>query len=478
MFEFDDTIAAISTAQGTGAIAVIRLSGARAVEIAQSILRCKSRLSAWPSHRAHLATVVEQAGHEGEAGPSGRHRTFLDEAVVTIFRKPNSYTREDVVEISCHGSLYLAHRILALLVDRGARLARSGEFTERAFLNGRFDLAQAEAVADIIAAKTAASLRAAVNQFQGALSDKIRTLRAHLVEVCSLLELELDFAEEDIEVVDKREVLTRLTEIEEELEGLLQSYERGKIFREGAKLTIVGRPNVGKSSLLNALLKEDRAIVTDIPGTTRDVLEEQLDIRGMLFRVIDTAGLRESGDVIEREGVRRSFREAGTADLVLFVIDASQPLGDEDVSLLGEVSTAQAQSGRAGLIMVLNKSDLQREIDIAALRRHRDDAPIVMLSAKTHDGLPALEEALVRVAVSTSGGQATEVMLNNVRQKDAIEKAVVCLREGKASTEGGLSSEFIAQSLREATQALGEIIGEVTTEELLQTIFSRFCIGK
>ena len=303
MNSIDDTIAAIATPRGTGGIAVVRVSGQLAIASANSIFAGSVPLMEAESHRAYYGKVIERHSVEGAAC----HQVFVDEAVVTVFRAPRSYTREDVVEVSCHGSPLLSQRILELLLGRGCRLAEPGEFTQRAFLNGRFDLSQAEAVADIIRAKTDLSLRAAVAQFTGVFSGFIKELRQHLIDVCSLLELELDFAEEDVRFADREEIRRRLEKTIAGVQKLLRSYRRGKILREGVKLVIAGKPNVGKSSLLNALLKEERAIVTDIPGTTRDVLEEQLSLGGVLFRVVDTAGVRETHDIVELAGVRRTL---------------------------------------------------------------------------------------------------------------------------------------------------------------------------
>ncbi len=465
MYNYDDTIAAISTPHGTGGIAIIRISGSNSIEIAKSVLNCKINLGAAESHKAYLAKVFDKT--------QGKTSQLLDEVLVTIFRSPKSYTTEDLVEISCHGGRYLSRRVLQLILDNGARMARRGEFTERAFLNGRLDLSQAEAVADIIAAKTDWSLRSAIAQFQGGLSRKIRKIRNDLIEIAALLELELDFAEEDVEFTDKSDILIRLQKIISEIESFLQTYRRGKIYREGAKLTIVGKPNVGKSSILNALLKEERAIVTEISGTTRDVLEEQLDIQGVLFRIVDTAGIRKTQSVIEKEGVKRSFQQIKDADIVLFVFDGSKKLTERDIVILKEVLSKKKQT-----IFSINKSDLPLKLDLLKIQCLVNQGDVIRMSAKTHDGLSALEKKLIEVATGNKMPSQTDVVLTNVRQKKALQEAIKLLRSAESSLKKGLSSEFVAQDFRDAVNCLGEIIGEVTTEDILGVVFSRFCIGK
>lgn len=465
MYKSDDTIAAISTPHGTGGIAIIRISGSRSIEIAASVLTCKINLGEAESHKAYLAKVF--------AKTQSKTSQLLDEVLVTIFRSPKSYTTEDVVEISCHGGSYLSRRILQLILDNGARMARRGEFTERAFLNGRLDLSQAEAVADIIAAKTDWSLRAAIAQFQGGLSRKIHKIRHDLIEIVALLELELDFAEEDVEFTEKSDILVQLQKIISEMESFLQTYRRGKIYREGAKLTIVGKPNVGKSSILNALLKEERAIVTEISGTTRDVLEEQLDIQGVLFRVVDTAGIRNTQNVIEKEGVKRSFQQIKEADIVLFVFDGSEKLTERDRVILKEVLSKKKQT-----IFSINKSDLPLKLDLSKIQRLVNQKDVIKMSAKTHDGLSTLEKKLIEAATDNKMPSQTDVALTNVRQKKALQEAIERLRSAETSLNRGLSSEFVAQDFRDAVNCLGGIIGEVTTEDILGVVFSRFCIGK
>lgn len=464
----NETIAAISTPAGSGGIAVVRVSGSNAIGIVDNVFRGKDRLSEVESHKALLGRIEQ---------PSKNDSGFLDEVLVTVFRAPNSYTAEDVVEISCHGGHFLTQRILELMVEQGARLAEPGEFTQRAFLSGRLDLSQAEAVADIIRAKTDLSLKAALSQFQGVFSKRIKEMREDLIEVCSLLELELDFAEEDVEFANKDEVASRLAKTIQNIENFLETYKRGKILREGAKLVIAGKPNVGKSSLLNALLKEDRAIVTEIPGTTRDVLEEQLDIHGVLFRVVDTAGVRGTKDKIEQLGVERTLEQIKEADILLFLFDGSSPLDQRDVELIKRVLFLRKNSEQNGLVAAINKIDLGKNFSIEQVKKLLGIGEVLEISAKEHQGLKELESVFVNQTVGkeTLNG---EPVVTNIRQKQALISAIDSLRAAHESLKKGLSSEFVALDLRQALDRLGEIIGEVTTEDILGNIFSKFCIGK
>ncbi|MFQ5863743.1 MAG: tRNA uridine-5-carboxymethylaminomethyl(34) synthesis GTPase MnmE [bacterium] len=482
MYNQEDTIVAISTPLGAGGIAVVRLSGPSAISIVEPIFRGKVRLLQAESHKAYWGRIVmpskDEEGKSSEKSKPGGE--FLDEVVVTIFRTPNSYTKEDIVEISCHGGQFLSRKILELLLDLGARLAQPGEFTQRAFLNGRFDLSQAEAVADIIHAKTEWSLKTALSQYQGALSRNVENIRQSLIEICSLLELELDFADEDVEFADRGEIEQKLKRTAEDIKAFLCTYERGKILREGAKVVIVGKPNVGKSSLLNALLKEERAIVTEVPGTTRDVLEEQIDIRGVLFRLVDTAGICKSGDKVEQEGVRRAESQIKEADIILFVFDGSSLLTTHDFELINQVFTIrkprrESQNGFVGLI---NKIDLERKLGREALKKQLGGYRILEISAKEHLGFRELEDTLIKLVLGNQGFSQDEAILTNVRHKQALNLALTSLEAALNSFVHGLSSEFVALDLRAALDHLGEVIGVVTTEDILSNVFSNFCIGK
>ncbi len=460
-YEPTETIAAISTPRGSGGIAVVRISGGRAVSIADQIFRGRVTLADADSHRANLGKIWD-------GGP-------LDQGLVTVFRAPNSYTSEDVVEISCHGGYFLTRRVLELLLDRGARLANPGEFTQRAFVNGKLDLSQAEAVGDIIAAKTRRSLMAAVNQFEGALSRQVDALRRGLIELCSLLELELDFSEEDIDFANRGDLDNRLSSCTTELQSLLATFNHGRLLRDGVRLVIVGKPNVGKSSLLNALLRDERAIVTEYPGTTRDVIEEQMDIQGVYFRIMDTAGIRDSADAVEVEGVRRSHKEVRGADIVMLVFDGSTRLDEDDLRVIQQVLP---QSGAERRLAVINKCDLQSRLDERSLTEAAGELQTLRVSATEPRGLDVLENTLVACAMQGVDSDASEPVLSNLRQKQAVERSLASLSRVRSSFVQELSGEFLALDLREAITALGEILGEVTTEDILDSIFSKFCIGK
>ncbi|MFQ5753360.1 MAG: tRNA uridine-5-carboxymethylaminomethyl(34) synthesis GTPase MnmE, partial [bacterium] len=447
-----DAIAAISTPIGSGGIAVIRVSGSTAIEIVDKVFRGSVRLIAADSHKVYWGKIIMPNGIPPDKGSTNRvdqNSNLLDEVVVTVFRAPQSYTRENVVEISCHGGAFLTKTILELLLKQGARLAEPGEFTLRAFLNGRFDLAQAEAVADMIRAKTDLSLKAALSQFQGTFSQRIKQIRQKLIDVCSLLELELDFAEEDVEFAEKREVKNRLNAIINEVEDFANSYKKGKILREGAKLVIIGKPNVGKSSLLNALLKEERAIVTEVPGTTRDTLEEQLNIAGVLFRVVDTAGVRDTQEVVEREGVSRTLMQIKEADIILFLFDASNILEPYDKELINQVLSlrGKAVNSMNGIVAVINKIDLEKKISNHDLLKKLGRCPILEISAKYHLGLKGLEDALIEASLGKMNIARNEPVVTNIRQKQAFDRALGSLKLVLKSLEKGLSSEFIALDL-------------------------------
>ncbi len=483
MYYQKDTIAAISTPPGTGGIAVLRVSGASAIEMVDTIFQSKIKLIEAESHKALLGKIIlpHECKENNDSFPNTDSRNnFVDEVVLTVFKSPKSYTKEDVVEIGCHGSMLLSRKIIEQLIQQGARLAEPGEFTLRAFLNGRMDLTQAEAVADIIRAKTDLSLKAAMYQFQGDLSQRVQKLRQKLIDLCSIIELELDFSDEDIEFTEKGELKRKIIVIVKEIECFIKSYRRGKILREGAKLVIIGKPNVGKSSLLNALLNEERAIVTDIPGTTRDVLEEQLNLNGAFFRVVDSAGFQNTQEIIEQEGVARTLIQIKQADIILFVFDASQKLDNLDSDLIEQVFSIKKElwNGRNAFIAALNKIDLEPKITPIDIKKKVGEYPVLEISAKYKSGLKELEESIVQLSFGESSIESDEPLITNMRQKLRLERAVDSLNLALDSLKKGLSAEFIALDIREALKCLGEIIGEVTTEDILGNIFSKFCIGK
>ncbi len=456
----ENTIVAISTPPGKGGITIIRLSGNQAIEIVSKIFKAKQNLENIETWKAVLGKIVDG-------------NVAIDEVVAIIYKAPNSYTKENIVEINCHGGMYVSQRILELAIKNGARLAQPGEFTFRAFLNERIDLSQAEAVADLIHAKTEASLQASYSQLEGNLSQKILEISNRLVDFCSLLELELDFSEEDVEFVDRVDFVKQLKAGQQELEELISTYKIGRITREGIKLVIVGRPNVGKSSLLNRLIKEERAIVTEIPGTTRDPLEVQLDMNGILFRIFDTAGIKESTDRIEQEGIRRAKKHLETADIIIHLFDGSQRLENEDYEIVKTIQRLKPIK----FLRVINKFDLQQRIEIERIKS--DDVPLINISAINGNGIHKLEKELFISSIENGNNIFSEkVLVTNVRHWEALTKALEGTQKALAETEKGASAEFIALYLREALNYLGQITGKVTSEDILNNIFSKFCIGK
>jgi tRNA modification GTPase len=449
-----DTIAAISTPPGEAGVGIVRLSGPGALEVAGRIFFSpKGRKPR--SHR-----VVYGFVRDPETGEQ------VDEVLLNFMRAPHSYTREDVVEINCHGGVFPMRRVLELTLRHGARLAGPGEFTKRAFLNGRLDLAQAEAVLDLIRAKTEASERIALEQLRGALSGRINSLRERVLGVCAHVEAYIDFPEEDIETGSMEEMKKLVREVMDEAASLSGSFDEGRIFREGVKTAIVGRPNVGKSSLLNALLLRDRAIVTEMPGTTRDVIEECLNIKGLPLVVMDTAGIREAHDMAEAEGVRRSLMAIEDADLVIVVLDGNVPLNDEDGGLIGRVKEKNS-------IIAVNKSDLLPALeDLSGL-----GLDAVRVSAKTGEGIDELKELVFGSCIKTPAALGDGVMVTNLRHKEALDASARFLGAALEAFDTR-PVEIISMELREALDRLGEIVGHVTTEDILDRIFSEFCIGK
>lgn len=464
--ERTETISAISTPFGTGGISVIRISGEEAISVAENIFKGKISLENAATHTTHKGIIIDpQSGQE------------IDQGLFTIFRAPHSYTGEDVVEVSCHGGMFVTQRVLQATMYAGARLAKPGEFTKRAFLNGKLDLSQAEAVADLIQAKTEKSLRASYQQLSGKLLKKIQGIQKELIEILGLLELELDFSEEDIEIIPQEKIASRMEKIEESLRKLISSYQKGRFLRDGVKMTIVGRPNVGKSSLLNRLLGNDRAIVDAAPGTTRDALEAQLDIKGILFRVIDTAGLRETSDRIEAKGVEIAQFHLSEADLVVFLFDGFTGWVPEDEFVLEKIMAASRKS-RAAILIVENKIDLGEKKRYGGLPEGIVQASPIRLSAKTGEGMDSLYRAIEGKVLSDEIMDRSEVVLTNERHVEAMEKAISALEAARQTIQNGLSQEFTAVDIHGALNALGEIVGETLPEDVLNYIFGRFCVGK
>lgn len=460
-----DTIAAICTPIGTGGIAVIRLSGPESIRIADEIFRGNVKLSGCPPQTVHFGRIED-----------GSTRA-IDEALVTVFRAPRSYTTEDVVEISCHGSVYIARKILDLVTSKGARPAGPGEFTRRAFLNGRIDLSQAEAVADLVAADTRTSHELALSQLSGTLSGRIASLRKKVLDLCSLLELELDFSEEGLEFVRRDDLKDSLAKVRSEVSQIIDSFELGKIYREGIRIVLAGAPNVGKSSLLNALVREDRAIVTSISGTTRDVIEESVSISGLKFTIVDTAGLRPTEDIVEVEGIRRTRQQLDFADLVLYLIDPTQDVQLQVDTTLDHLGTSKGSPYR--LIAVINKADLLKEGQEERIKELLKHLPVAVTSAKTGIGIGELERLVSSRFLDLSAGPPGEgVILSNARQKESLSRALNSLDLVRDGIDSGATQDLLAVDLRACLTHLSQVVGVDVSEEVLNNIFSRFCIGK
>lgn len=480
-----DTIVAVATPHGEGGLAVIRVSGPEAFSLVEKMWRGKD-LGSCGSHTAHLGLLIQEDG------------TVLDQAVATLFRAPNTFTGEDTVEISVHGSRWIQRETINRLVRLGARPAGPGEFSQRAFMNGRMDLAQAEAVADLISAGSKAAHRLAMQQMSGAFSHKLEDLRRQLVHFCSLLELELDFSEEDVEFADRSALIASATETLRVVRRLAHSYATGKVFKEGVPVAIAGAPNAGKSTLLNRLLDDDKAIVSDIPGTTRDVIEDTREIRGTLFRFFDTAGLRDTDDTVERIGIERAKERIERAAVTLWVIDPSQPLRPQTEQFLPNAGT-----GDSVHILVINKSDLTSpemsgedataESDLTSpkisdanaiaekLKEYAgadfDKCHVISISAKTGEGLDELEEALLRASV-TDHDPDSELIVTNARHYEALTAGAEALDRAITGLQTGVPTDLVAQDVRESLHHLGLVTGAVTTSDILTSIFQNFCIGK
>jgi tRNA modification GTPase len=455
-----DTIAAISTPLGVGGIGIVRLSGPQTREILGKVFRRRQGEGSLLSHRFYLGEIIRP-----------RDSAVIDEVLASFMGKPRTYTREDVAEIQAHSGVLVLREILDAVLHSGARLAEPGEFTKRAFLNGRIDLTQAEAVIDLIQSKTRRSLEMANLQREGRLGMEIRRVREDLLNLMALLEAGIDFPEEEVPELSGDEVNRALRDAREKLDRLLRTYDQGKIYREGISAVIIGRPNVGKSSLLNALLREDRAIVTSIPGTTRDVIEEVVNVRGIPLKIMDTAGLRHTRDQVEVEGVRRTRDRMARADLVIWVVDGSEPMTAQDLDILPEVQLRKT-------VVAMNKQDLPQRLNPHDLGEHLPGAPLIPVSALHHSGIDRLEEAIQDLVLDGGQDSSAEVLLSNLRHKQALERASGGLQQALKASRANLSAEFISLDLGTVMQALGEIIGDTTTEDILERIFSQFCIGK
>ena len=474
-----ETIVALASPSGAGAIAVIRLSGAKALSIAEEVFQSVSgkAVSKQKTHTIHLGHIVDDG-------------KVFDQVLLSIFKNPNSYTGEDVVEISCHGSTYIQQQIIQLLLRKGCRMAQAGEFTLRAFLNGKLDLSQAEAVADLISSDNEASHQIAMQQMRGGFSIEIKKLREELLNFASLIELELDFAEEDVEFADRTQFNELLTRIEFVLKRLIDSFAVGNVIKNGIPVAIVGEPNVGKSTLLNALLNEERAIVSEIAGTTRDTIEDELVIGGMSFRFIDTAGIRETKDVVESIGIKKTFEKIEQAQVVLYLIDSLQLIIDNENIVKIEIEKIKNQFPQKPLIVVLNKIDtlsseerIKLDKKLSIINNHTSfselakQLSIIEISAKNKTGIDELKNQLLSF-VNIGALRNNETIVTNTRHYDSLLKALEEIQKVKFGLQSNLSSDLMAIDIKQALYYFGEITGEVTNDELLGNIFANFCIGK
>ncbi len=457
----EETIAAISTPFGVSGIGIVRISGSLSEPIARKIFKPKKDPPHFISHHFHYGEIVDPQNCDP-----------IDEVLIVLMKSPRTYTREDIVEIHCHGGYFILQKVLELVVREGARMAHPGEFTKRAFLNGRIDLTQAEAVIDLISAKTMASLEIAHQQLRGMFYDQLTLLKEGLVDRLALIEAHIDFPEEEIEPISLKEIEESLKDMAAKTEEWIASYEEGKIFREGISCAIVGKTNVGKSSLLNVLLKEDRAIVTPIPGTTRDVIEEVLNINGIPVRLIDTAGLRKATDTIEQEGVKRARQRVADSDFVLLMVDGSRSLDADDLEIFEESKGKKK-------VVIINKNDLPLNISLKEVKERFPADPVVSISALRNEGVDALKEAIHNSLIHRDVRPSPEhLIVANIRHKTALSQVKENLLNAVKGLEEGTSLEFIAFEIRSALEALGEVVGETTTEEVLNRIFEQFCIGK
>ncbi|MEO6189311.1 MAG: tRNA uridine-5-carboxymethylaminomethyl(34) synthesis GTPase MnmE [Saprospiraceae bacterium] len=457
---FNSTIAALATSPAVSGIGIIRLSGPDAIELTQKIFVGK-KLSEQAAYSMTFGQIVNTEGN------------IIDEVLISIFRAPHSYTGEDTVEINCHGSRFILSEVLSLLIKQGAQLAQAGEFTMRAYLNAKMDLSQAEAVADLIYSETVAQHKLAINQMKGGIKDSIAALRTNLIDFASLLELELDFSEEDVEFANRKNLIELVTKIQNKINELLKSFELGNAVKYGISTVIAGRPNAGKSTLLNALLEEDRAIVSEIAGTTRDTIEEKMNIRGLVFRFIDTAGIRDTKDTIEALGVQRTLDKIQNSSILIYVADVIGLSPEELWKDIHEVASVDQK-----IIILANKMDLFTVFDYTQyanqfiLLDH-----IIPCSAKNKMNIEFLKNKLFEIAIDEQSMQDTEVAIN-ARHRDCLNRAMIELNEVHQGLHSQLETDLIAQSLRRSIYELGGVTGEVSSEELLGNIFGRFCIGK
>lgn len=459
----NNTIVALATPQGIGAIGIIRLSGENAIKICDAVFRTKN-----PAKKK----LKDQASHTIHFGVIHNNDEIIDEVLVSVFKAPHSYTGENSVEISCHGSKFIQQQIIQLLIKRGARMAAHGEFTLRAFLNGKLDLSQAEAVADLIASNSASSHQVALQQMRGGFSDKIKLLRQNLVDFASLIELELDFSEEDVEFANRSDLKNLVASIQKIVQRLIDSFEVGNVIKNGIPVALVGKPNAGKSTLLNVLLEEERAIVSEIPGTTRDVIEDELNIDGVLFRIIDTAGIRETTDIIESIGVEKTFEQIKLSSIAVYLFDVHEITATELKSVVDEL---QPHLRNSQLVLVANKIDKE---DVDYVKREFKSFPgLLFISAKERTNIDELKKHLLRLFDNRTVN-ITETIVSNARHAEALQHTNEALIKVSEGLNNNVTGDFLAMDIRQALHHLGTITGEISSDDLLTNIFSRFCIGK
>lgn len=458
-----DTIAAIATPLNPSGIGIIRLSGNQSIEIVDNLFISNikgKKLSKVLTHTLNYGKIMDS--------DNGK---IIDEVLVSVMKKPNSYTKEDVVEINCHGGIVVMKKVITLLLKQGIRLAEPGEFTKRAFLNGRIDLSQAEAVMDIINSKTEMALESSVNQLNGTIKREIEEIKFLVLDIIAHIEASIDYPEYDIDELTEENLLISINKIKTNIVSLLTSYDNGRMIREGIKTVIVGKPNVGKSSLLNALLRDQRAIVTDIPGTTRDILEEYMNIHGIPLRLIDTAGIRATEDIVEQIGVNRAKDKISEADLVIFMVDASESITEEDIKIFDLINEKRT-------IVLLNKIDLNPKIDIDKIKEYIKDTIIIPVSVKNLHGIEILENEIRNMFEIGNINFNDNIYITNVRHKNALDKALTSLDEIIKSVNDGMPIDCLAIDLKNVYDSIGELTGDSVKDDLIEQIFSNFCLGK
>ncbi|MBE5822076.1 MAG: tRNA uridine-5-carboxymethylaminomethyl(34) synthesis GTPase MnmE [Clostridiales bacterium] len=454
----EDTIAAIATSSGISSIGIIRISGENAFDIIKKIFKTKKDNFEIKANTINYGYIVDEGN-------------IIDEVLVSFFVKPNSFTREDVCEINCHGGTVIINKILALVLKNGARLANPGEFTQRAFLNGRIDLSQAEAIIDIINSKTDKILKESEKQLKGNLSNEITEIENTILDILSDIEANIDYPEYDVEEVSERKLREKVEEIKNKLLLLENSFETGKILKEGISIALIGRPNVGKSSVLNMLLKEQRAIVTDIAGTTRDTIEEYINIKGIPVKIIDTAGIRDTKDIVEKIGVDKSLELVETADVVVLILDSSSKLNKQDIEILTKIKTKNS-------LVILNKIDLNKEITEKNILDINSEVKIIAISAKENIGKEKIEQEIFNICNINEVISENEVIVTNTRHKDVISRALNIIIEAQNNINENVPIDIISIKIMESLKILGEITGKTVSEEVISKIFSKFCLGK